>query len=477
MLSEADLTEMEESIYEDEDGPRYFAESLVSFRAGSYRSCVLMLSNAVFAYADVKLRQAATVDPRYRQAVKDVDDRKESGDAFEARLLSCLRPVGLLEKKKIDYLDELRAARNRSAHPGGKNIRDFEAAHLLRQGVELFLRQRNLDPLITVEEIVARLQNSNYFTHTDAVTDQKIVASDVALLTGAAHMRLVERVVKLFVTHDAETGRNATEFLCGCARINEVSIHAALAKRLFFTTLKLSPVQKTRVENAVLQVINIEPRCVELLEPIDRRRLDALLVRILESPGSGVGGASSAASLMANCAEDESVLGASFPGTASLVKRSLSLGYFLLSNADVSPSVRRLVVMNLVSAVEQSSAVIQSDLLTFLGEKGASLPVLLSAEEAYRIWVALENRRVTGPSHKRNISRVGSFITEPSAMQFPENESDLAKLEARLRETVREAFALDPDQMTVYAHRQKALLHYPDDIGFTHGRPRRRAQR
>lgn len=476
MLLEADLKKMQEIVHEDANGPRYFAETLANFRAGSYRSCVLMLSNAVFAYADEKLRFAAKIDPRYRQAVKDVDDRKESGDAFEARLLSCLRPVGLLEQEKIDYLNELRAARNRSAHPGGKNIRDFEAAHLLRQGFELFLKQRNLDPLITVEEIVARLQNSDYFPHKDDAAYQKIVAAEVALLTEAAHMRLVERIVKLFVTHDVETVRNATKFLCGCARIKKDSMHAALAKRLIFTTLKLSPAQRISVDNAVLQVINIEPRCVEMLDQDDRDRLDARLVRMLESTDGGISGANLAASFVANDIEHGADTLVSLQGVASLLKQSLNLGYVLLSNAGVPPTVRNLIVLNLVSSIRRVCSTTQGEMLTFFAENGEALPELLTAQEAYRVWVALENRRVSGPSHQRNISKVGSFIIDPSAMQFPDDQSALAKLEARLRETVHEAFASNPDQMTAYAHRQTPLLHYPDDIGFTYSRPRRRAQ-
>ncbi|UHS61275.1 hypothetical protein HRR99_06990 [Agrobacterium vaccinii] len=475
MLLEADIKTMQETVHEDTNGPCYFAETLANFRAGSYRSCVLMLSNAVFAYADEKLRFAAKIDPRYRQAVKDVDDRKESGDAFEARLLSCLRPVGLLEQEKIDYLDELRAARNRSAHPGGKNIRDFEAAHLLKKGVELFLRQRNLDPIVTVEEIVSRLQNSDYFVGTDAA-DQAIVAAEVALLTEATHIRLVERVVKLFVTHNSETWRNAVKFLCGCARINKASIRTAIAKRLFCTTLTLSADQRRCADDAVLQVINIEPRCVEMLEPDDRLRLDAKLVRALESSIDGIGGSSGITPFLVNSVEAGSALGASFPRTVSLAKHSLSLGYVLLSSADVPPSVRKLVVMNLVSAVARTSAVLQSDLLTFLDKNCESLLALVTTEEAYRIWVAIENRRVSGPLHQRNISRVGSFIVEPTSMRFPEDEAILARMESRLREIIRAAFASRPDEMTAYAHRQKALLHYPDDIGFIYSRPRRRAQ-
>lgn len=474
MLLETDLKEMEAGVYEEENGPRYFAEVLANFRVGSYRSCVLMLSNAIFAYADEKLRFAAKIDPRYRQAVKDVDDRKESGDAFEARLLSCLRPVGLIEQEKIEYLDELRAARNRSAHPGGKNIRDFEAAHLVRQGVELFLKQRNLDPILTVEEIVARVQHADYFTNLDAEDEQKIIAADVGLLTGPAHMRLVERVVKLFVTQGFETWQNAARFLRGCARIDEATMRAALAKRLLCSSLTLTPDQNLYVENTLLQVMEIEPRCVEMLDSNARKRLDARLVQILESSCGGTSHASGSASFLATCAADGSALGAFFPDAASFIKQSLTLTFPLLSSEGVPPSVRKLVVMALVSAVERTSA--KAQLLKFMTENGEKLPDLLSVEEAYRLWVAIENRRVSGLSGQRNLNKVGAFIVEPTAMKLPEDEAVLAQMESRLRETIREAFASRPEEMTAYAHRQKALLHYPDDIGFTHSLPRRRSQ-
>ncbi|KAA0695647.1 hypothetical protein DTW90_21975 [Neorhizobium sp. P12A] len=453
MLSSDELKDLENQVREEEDGPGYFAEALSTFRSGSYRSCVLMMSNAVFAHAYQKLAHAASVDAKYLVTLKDVDDKRSDGDAYEARLASCLAGTDLIDEAKSDYLKELRRLRNHAAHPNGRKVRDSEAAHLLREGVKLFLSQRNLDPLVTVEEIAARVMEPDYFPREDQRSVLDLVASEISLLPPSAYQRLVERILKLLKTDDLAVTRNATAFLCACVEIPDELLKIAVVKKLMMAKLGRGQPHPDAFMLAIVRVLDRSPECLRYLEADDRQRLDAKVANFFLSPKAAHAELRGSESVIVHIVGDRRESKSEFEHLRAALARSLALGFLLIGNQDLPSAVREMIVRNLATVASRPNR--SGEFLSFVEANGDELVQRLTDQDAHRLWAALEIRRTHYVNGKSNLDPVGGFKVDPRGLKLPDSEAAIAQLETVLRERVREARLAHPEEMEKNARRSK----------------------
>lgn len=419
MLSQAQLRNLESRVQEEE--PHYFAEAVRNFRSKSYMSCVVMLSNAVHRHAYKLLECTVAIDHRYSDVLKDVKARSNNGEAYETPLANGMRGADLITEEKYRYLEELRSARNRAAHPKGDPISDSETAVLLNRGVELFLAERHLDPKVTVDEIVERLEQPGYFPRHDDSVRLAVVEAELALLPSKAYPRLVEQILKSFRSGDDVVLCNGISFLQLCCSLKDnADVVDALLRKLIKAKLGRKVADPDPHMAAIVAVLEIWPEGAGLLHETERKQLDALFSKflqnfqILEKDLRRTVAVASKLSTSGFSMDFDSY--ASIKATFS---RSPLVGLVLLSDEKTTWRVRSEIVKNLAQHARHAEP--SSNFSRFVDLNGDRLADALEGREAFRLLTALEIRRTGGPRGE-NFGPTGAFRIDP--LEFQEKVAD-----------------------------------------------------
>lgn len=210
----------------------YMREAMSCYMAGAYRGSVVLSYIALFDDLLLKLGELANVNSTAKTIYADAFKRRADQDVYETYLIDQLASKNLISGMDSSFLITLRTLRNKSAHPSGHKPSAEEARFIFFETINRFLSQPILSTTHLVDEIVARLKNSNFFPSVVIADIKTVVGDEIAALHVEATTQLVAKLTSAIVSVDSAVANNARLFLVGLANHDTEVIRAALQSRL-----------------------------------------------------------------------------------------------------------------------------------------------------------------------------------------------------------------------------------------------------
>jgi hypothetical protein len=230
----AHLTDMEELIatISDAEIRDYMREAMSCYMAGAYRGSIVLSYIALFDDILVKLGELAKVNAAAKTIFDEAVKKKADQDVYENFLIDQLTSKSLLSGLDGAFLTTLRILRNKSAHPSGHKPSAEEARFIFFETVSRFLSRPILSTTQLVDEILARLGNSNFFPNTDISEINSVTKEETSKLHDEAFPQLVVRLTKLIASGDANSSMNSKRFLLGLAKENNALVVSEIKKKV-----------------------------------------------------------------------------------------------------------------------------------------------------------------------------------------------------------------------------------------------------
>ncbi|MEC4024918.1 hypothetical protein VSO52_19340 [Pseudomonas fulva] len=230
----AHLTDMEELIatISDAEIRDYMREAMSCYMAGAYRGSIVLSYIALFDDILVKLGELAKVNTVAKTISDEALKKKANQDVYENFLIDQLTSKSLLSGLDGAFLTTLRILRNKSAHPSGHKPSAEEARFIFFETVSRFLSRPILSTTQLVDEILARLGNSNFFPNTDISEINAVTNEETSKLHDEALPQLIARLTKLVASGDANSSSNSSRFLLGLAKENKPLVTSEIKKKV-----------------------------------------------------------------------------------------------------------------------------------------------------------------------------------------------------------------------------------------------------
>lgn len=230
----AHLTDMEELLA---NIPRmdirdYMREAMNCYMAGAYRGSLVLSYIALFDDLLAKLGELANVNAAAKTIFHEATKKKTDQDVYESYLIDQLTSKSLISGLDSSFLTTLRTLRNKSAHPSGHKPSPEEARFIFFEVVDRFLSKPILSTTHLVDDLVARLKNTNFFPSTEILDIRNVVRDEIASLHEDAIPQLVAKIGGLVTSTDATTKKNASFFLIGLSKLDMTSANLALQFKL-----------------------------------------------------------------------------------------------------------------------------------------------------------------------------------------------------------------------------------------------------
>ena len=210
----------------------YMQEAMSCYMTSAYRGCIVLSYIALFDDLLFKLGELARVNPSARSIFNKAKKKKEDQEVYESFLIDQLESNNLLSGLDSSFLSTLRKIRNKSAHPSGHQPSAEEARFLFYEVITRFLARPILSTTQLVEEIIARLSNSNFFPSTITSEIKGVVAEEITALHEEAIPVLVTKLAEAVTSPDRTLSHNATSFLIGLACLDQANINKELQRKI-----------------------------------------------------------------------------------------------------------------------------------------------------------------------------------------------------------------------------------------------------
>lgn len=229
----AHLTDMEELLANipGTDIRDYMREAMNCYMAGAYRGSLVLSYIALFDDLLAKLGELANVNSTARIVFLEATKKKGDQDVYESYLIDQLTSKSLITGLDSSFLTTLRTLRNKSAHPSGHKPSPEEARFIFFEVVDRFLSKPILSTTHLVDEVVARLKNTNFFPSTGISDIRNVVRDEVASLHDEAMPQLVTKMGVAITSADAATRNNASFFLIGLSKLDNAAANSALQSK------------------------------------------------------------------------------------------------------------------------------------------------------------------------------------------------------------------------------------------------------
>ena len=230
----AHLTDMEELLaaIPSSDIRDYMREAMNCYMAGAYRGCLVLSYIALFDDLLAKLSELGNVNSSAKAIYVEATKRKNDQDVYESYLIDQLTSKNLISGLDSSFLTTLRTLRNKSAHPSGHKPSPEEARFIFFETISRFLSQPILSTTHLVDELIARLKNTNFFPSATISDIKNVVADETSNLHDEAIPQLVAKLVAAVKSLDAPTRKNASHFILGLARLDKPGTRSALQSKL-----------------------------------------------------------------------------------------------------------------------------------------------------------------------------------------------------------------------------------------------------
>jgi hypothetical protein len=210
----------------------YMRESMNCYMAGAYRGSLVLSYIALFDDLLAKLGELSNVNATAKTIFLEATKKKTDQDVYESFLIDQLTSKNLLTGLDSSFLTTLRTLRNKSAHPSGHKPSPEEARFIFFEVVDRFLSKPILSTTHLVDDIVARLKNTNFFPSSSISDIRNVVWDELASLHDEAMPQLVAKVGAAITSADAAIRQNASFFLIGLSKLDNAAANSALQSKL-----------------------------------------------------------------------------------------------------------------------------------------------------------------------------------------------------------------------------------------------------
>lgn len=210
----------------------YMREAMNCYMAGAYRGSLVLSYIALFDDLLAKLGELANVNATAKTIFLEATKKKADQDVYESFLIDQLTSKNLITGLDSSFLTTLRTLRNKSAHPSGHKPSPEEARFIFFEVVDRFLSKPILSTTHLVDDVVARLKNTNFFPSTTISDIRNVVRDELASLHDEAMPQLVAKMGAAITSADAETRKNASFFLIGLSNLDSAAANSALQSKL-----------------------------------------------------------------------------------------------------------------------------------------------------------------------------------------------------------------------------------------------------
>lgn len=386
----AHLTDLEELLatIPGSDIRDYMREAMNCYMAGAYRGTLVLSYIALFDDLLIKLGELGQINADAKQVHTDAVKRKGDQDVYENFLIDQLTSKNLITVLDGSFLTTLKSLRNKSAHPSGHKPSAEEARFVFFETVSRFLAKPILSTTHLVDQLVARLSNSNFFPSTTVADITSVVVEETKTLHDEAMTQLVAKVCKEVLSPDATRKANAVCLLIGLARLERDSSKAALQSKLI-----VQKADDASYANVITQTISANGKLVVGLTPATVGRIRAVLSKKIEETTNAVAESkllhpTSALSSIAATLPVADLLAVYKPEFEALfAKRAHST--FVVKLVQDCPALLPLYMPQLLARAGSSTFDVAKSVATAIDSLDAPLAALLSDEQALQLVAAI----------------------------------------------------------------------------------------
>lgn len=272
----AHLTDMEELLARipGADIRDYMREALSCYMAGAYRGALVLSYIALFDDLLAKLGELGNVNSVAQSIFMEATKKKADQDVYESYLIDQLTSKSLVSGLDSSFLTTLRTLRNKSAHPSGHKPSPEEARFVFFETIDRFLSKPILSTTRLVDELVARLKNSNFFPSSSISDIRNVVRDELASLHDEAMPQLIAKMAAAVSSTDPSIKKNSSYFLIGLSHLDKPSANAALQTKLI-----TSKADDADYHDVITQAISANGKLISGIAGTSIERVRAILAK------------------------------------------------------------------------------------------------------------------------------------------------------------------------------------------------------
>jgi len=358
------------------------------YMAGAYRGSLVLSYIALFDDLLVKLGELANVNTIAKAIFLEASKKKGDQDVYESYLIDQLTSKSFISGLDSSFLTTLRTLRNKSAHPSGHRPSAEEARFVFFEVVDRFLSKPILSTTHLVDDLIARLKNTNFFPSTSISDIRNVVRDELATLHEEAIPQLVAKMSSAVHSTDSETKKNAGFFLIGLAKLDKPLANSALQTKLI-----AAKADDSAYHDVLTQVMSANGKLVSGLNGTTVVRLRAILATKIAEVTSALSETKLShptavlASIAAAIQEADFVLTFRPEIEALFEKRAHS--EFVVKLVTDKPSLLPIYIPILLSKAGSSDFATANSFSNAVDALDASLSALLTDEQALHLVVAI----------------------------------------------------------------------------------------
>ncbi|HHF3148114.1 TPA: hypothetical protein ACPJ10_004614 [Vibrio diabolicus] len=246
----------------------YMKEALKCYSAGAYRGCIVLSSIALFDDCVRKLSEIRNLNKIARSIHDEVVKRQNSQDVYENYLLEQLSSNKLISELDASTAEVIKNRRNKSAHASGHAPSAEEARFIYFEVIDKFLSKEAFSSKVLADEILSRLENSNFF-HSNSIADvREVVKHETNLLHDDGYPYLFAKLVDAIVSKESNKSQNARYFIDGISSLNNEKWNELLLNKLLEKKL-----DDEKYRSQCLATVSLSPKLVSKLSNTAKQRL------------------------------------------------------------------------------------------------------------------------------------------------------------------------------------------------------------
>lgn len=426
----AHLTDMEELLAKipSADIRDYMREAMNCYMSGAYRGALVLSYIALFDDLLAKLGELGNVNATAKAIYQDASKKKTDQDVYESYLIDQLSSKNLISGLDASFLTTLRTLRNKSAHPSGHKPSPEEARFIFYETISRFLSQPILSTTQLVDELVARLKNSNVFPVSTLTEVMVVVADETKSLHDEAMPQLVVKLAAAVASTDATTSQNASLFLIGLAGTDRPAANSAIQSKLL--TAKADSADYAEVLTPVLSangklMLGLNGATVGRLRAVIADKIASLTGTLSES--KLVHPTNTLSSIATSMPEAQFAVDFKAELEALFEKRAHS--EFVVKLVASKPTLLPIYFPKLVAKAGSSDYGTANTLANSIDTLDPSLSALLSDEQSFQLIVAVMKAADGGAWSAKGIARAkfaGTPLLRQRALAYVEAEPTAA---------------------------------------------------